>query len=161
MQMLELKLTISSWELCYNIAPDYSEGDAKPAILASSRWLGGTASAELVESKNYGHNVAFEVIAAARKIAWTIHPDKKVNAKGETTAIESETDRSSGSVGIAELNGSDGFVEVVALGARSFEWIVRALEARNSSIRNLTFTAERTERGTLRLLGMSLRNGEL
>lgn len=154
--MLELTLTVSSSDFCHNIPQNIENGDAKPVPLVLSRWLAGVAAVKLVESDYRGPAKDIRAVTAARQIDWTIHSGKNANANGDPSAMESETDRSSGIDGLSEISVDGGYVEVFALDARSFEWSVRSFKASKGQNRSSVFDVERSQRGNLQLTSMAL-----
>ena len=158
--MLELTLTVSSWDFCHNIPQNVENGDAQPVPLVSSRWLAGVAAVDLVESDYCGPARDIRVVTAARQSDWTIHSGKNANANGDPTAIQSETDRPSGLDGLSEISADSGYVEVFALDARSFEWIVRSFKASKGQNRSSVFDVEQSHRGNLHLTSMAIGKAE-
>ena len=158
--MLELTLTVSSWYFCHNIPQNVENSDAKPVPLVSSRRLAGVAAVKFVESDYRGPAKDIRAVTAARQSDWTIHSGKNANANVDPTAMQSETDRSSGIDGLSEISADGGDVEVFALDARNFEWIVRSLKASKGQNRSSVFDVEQSHQGNLHLTSMAIGKAE-
>ena len=154
--MLTLTLRTTSWNYGFSLEPDCSNGDPAAAPLVSARWLSGTATANLLERQINGEK---QVVASSNSVRWTIMPDRQVDKNGNELRIEAGSSRTSGLVGIGEIAPTSGYIHIASLGSSSFEWLVRAFEARGSAPVEMEFMAERAPRGNLHLLGIRIGQG--
>lgn len=156
--MIEIELTVTSWQLCYEIFSELGESEKSPIPLGSRRWISGTATARK-KTRHHSSSIP-DTIVNALEVSWSIYPNRKVGSNGIELSTETLEDRAIEPLGIAEIFDYGGDVMIVAVGSSNFDWIVRSFEADKVGLKRIALTAEDRGGRRLQLTRMSLGGAE-